>query len=150
MKRFTLSLVMTGVLGLAAYTVSGAQAPGRGPGAGPGPGGGPGFGRAGIALLRGADLTAEQKEAIKAIHDGERQARNGPPADVQLHRALQAELFAEAPDAGKIDELRQQLVAAQSARLARQIAIEQQVARVLTPEQRAAVRQRLSEAPPAR
>ena len=63
MKRLILSVVMTGVLGLAAFSLSNAQqsgdAPrGRGPG---GPGGPGGFGRGGVAVLRGVDLTDEQK-----------------------------------------------------------------------------------------
>ena len=61
MKRFALSVVMTGMLGLAAYTFSGAQPPSREPD-GQRPRGGPGGG--GIAALRGADLTEEQKAAI--------------------------------------------------------------------------------------
>src|SRR5262245_39638879 len=69
MKRFALSVVMTGVLGLAAYSFSGAQAPAGGP-EGQRSWGGRG-GRGDIALLRGADLTEEQKAAIRAIREAE-------------------------------------------------------------------------------
>lgn len=150
MKRLTLSVVMTGVLGLAAFSVSNAQqgAPGDGP-RGRWPRGPGGFGR-GVALLRGVDLTDEQKAAIKAIHEAGRQDRTGPPADVTLRRELEAEVFAEAPDAQKIATLQQQLAQAHGERLAHEIAVKQKVAAVLTAEQRANIRERLSQAPPER
>jgi protein CpxP len=152
MKRFTLSVMMTAALGLAAYTFAGAQAPERrgpagfgGPG-GPGGRGGPGA----IAMLRGLDLTDQQKADIKAIRDGERDARSGPPADAQLRRQLQAEVFADAPDAQKLASLQQQIVQADAARLAQQIATEQKVAQILTAEQRAKVRDDLAKGPQGR
>ena len=152
MKRLTLSVVMTGMLGLAAFSLSNAQQGGDGPrGRGPdGPGGPGGFGRGGVAMLRGVDLTEEQKASIKAIHEAEREARTGPPADMTLRRELEAEVFAEAPDAQKIATLQQQLVQAQSERLAHEIAVQQKVAAVLTAEQRSKIRERLSQAPPER
>jgi Spy/CpxP family protein refolding chaperone len=143
MKRFTLSVVMTAVLGLAAYTWSGAQEPGRGPG--PGRPGGPGFGRGGMALLRGADLSEQQQADIKAIREASRDADAGPPADMTLRRQLEAEVFADAPDAQKIAALQEQLVKAQAVRLAREVATQQKVAQVLTAEQRAKIRERLAE-----
>ena len=122
MKRFTLSVVMTGVLGLAAYSLSGAQPPAGRPD-GPRLRGGPGGGRGEIALLRGANLTDEQKAAIKAIRDAEPPVADGPAAEPRLRRELDAELFAEAPDTQKIATLQQQLAETQAARLARQIAV---------------------------
>jgi protein CpxP len=149
MKRLILSVLMTGVLGLAAFSLSNAQQSGEGP-RGRGPGGPGGFGRGGGAVLRGVDLTDEQKASIKAIHDAERQDRTGPPADATVRRELEAEVFAEAPDAQKIAALQQQLVQAQSERLAHEIAVKQKVAAVLTAEQRSKIRERLSQAPPER
>ena len=154
MKRFTMTVVMTGVLALAAFSLSNAQqgngpggSRGRGPG-GPGPGFGPG--RGGAMMLRGVDLTDEQKAAIKAIRDAERPAPDDRPADVNIRRALEAEVFADAPDAQKIAALQQQLVQAQSERLAHEIAVQQKVAQVLTAEQRAKMRERLAQAPAER
>ena len=144
MKRFALSMVMTGMLGLAAYTFSGAQPPARGP-EGQRPRGGPGG--AGVAVLRGADLTEEQKAAIKSIRDAEESAQPGQSSEGQLRRELQAEVFADNPDAEKIASLQQQLAESQSTRLARQVATEQKIAQVLTAEQRAKIRERLSKAP---
>ncbi len=149
MKRFTLSVVMTGVLGLAAYNLSGAQPPAGRPD-GPHLRGGPGGGRGEIALLRGANLTDEQKAAIKAIRDAEQPAANGPAAEPPLRRALDAELFADAPDTQKIATLQQQLAETQAARLARQIAVHQRIAQVLTAEQRAKIRERLAQPLPDR
>jgi periplasmic protein CpxP/Spy len=150
MKRFALSVVMTGVLGLAAYTFSGAQPPARGP-EGQRHWGGPGGGRGDIALLRGADLTEDQKAAIKAIREAEHQATGqGPSAEGRLRRELQAEVFADTPDAQKIASLQQQLGESQTARLARQIAADQKIAQVLTAEQRARIRERLAQAPSER
>jgi Spy/CpxP family protein refolding chaperone len=150
MKRRTLSVVMAGVLGLAAYAIAGAQGPGGAPG---GAGfqrgmGGPGFGRGGpMALLRGADLTDQQKEQIKTIQESARQGRQGPPAEMGLQRQLQAEILADAPDTQKIADLQQQLVQAHAARVAQQVAVEQQIAQVLTAEQRAKIRERLAQEP---
>lgn len=149
MKRFTLSVLMTAVLGLAAYTFSGAQPP-----AGPDGGlrrGGPGGGRGGaLALLRDANLSDEQKAAVKAIREADQPPAPDLTADGRLRRELQAEVFADAPDGAKIAALQEQLNQSQSARLARQIATEQKIAQVLTAEQRAKVRERLSRRPPAR
>ena len=160
MKRFTLSVVVTAVLGLAAYNLAGAQAPGAGPGVGgpafqergraPGPGGPRGFGRGSMGLLRGIELTDDQQAQIKAIHDAERQERQGPPPEAALHRQLQAELFADTPDAAKIAGLQEQLAQAHTAMLAKQVEIEQKIAQILTAEQRAAIRERLSLAPEGR
>src|SRR5215203_2089902 len=151
MKRLIFSVVMTGVLGLAAFSLSNAQQGGDSPAGGPrgrSPGGPAGFGRGGVAVLRGVDLTDEQKASIKAIHEGERPERTGPPADAALRRGLEAEVFAEAPDTQKIAALQQQLVQAHGERLAHEIATQQKVAAVLTAEQRSQVRERLSQGPP--
>jgi Spy/CpxP family protein refolding chaperone len=145
MRRFALSVMMTGMLGLAAYTFSSAQPPARGP-EGQRPRGGPG----GVALLRGADLTEEQKAAIKAIRDAEESAQQGQSSERQLRRELQAAVFADNPDTRKIASLQQQLAESQSARLARQIATEQKIAQVLTAEQRARIRERLTHPPSER
>jgi protein CpxP len=157
MKRFTFSVVVTAALALAAYTFAGAQAagqaerqgPGRGFGIGRGPGG-PGFGRGPMPMLRGLDLTDQQKEDIKAVMEQERDGRQGPPPEMALQRQLQQELYADAPDPQKLASIQQQLVQAEAARLAKRVAIEQKVAAVLTAEQRAQVRERLSQEPQRR
>ena len=149
MKRFALSVVMTGVLGLAAYTFSGAQPPARGPEE-QRPWAGPRGPRGDIALLRAADLTEDQKAAIKAIREADQASGQGPSVEGRLRRELQAELFSDTPDAQKVALLQQQLTESQTARLARQIATDQKIAHVLTAEQRAKIRERLSQPPPQR
>lgn len=160
MKRLTLSIVMTGVLALAAYSFAGAHGDrglrgfgspslfqdGAGPG-GPDRGRGPRGG--GMFSLRGIELTDDQKAQIKALHDAERADRQGPPAVASLHRELQAELFADNPDAQKVGALQQQLAQAQAAQLSRQIALEQKLAQILTAEQRAQVRERFASRGPS-
>ncbi len=152
MKRLTFSVVITAVLGLAAYTMAGAQGAGRGPGSGPpgleGPRGG--FGRGAGPALRGIELTDEQKAQIQAIREANRESRNDVPAEVPAHRQLQAEVFADVPDDLKLGALQEQVLQAHSARLAKQIALEQQIAQVLTAEQRATVRERLAQGGRAR
>ena len=152
MKRLTLSVLMTSVLGIAAYTMAGAQPPDVGAGGGrPGPGGpGRGFGRGAIGILRDANLTDQQRTEIRAILDAERDSRQGPPPEASLHRQLQAEVFADTPDAAKLSDLQQQIAQAASARLSEQIALEQKIAQVLTAEQRAKVREQLANAPARR
>jgi Spy/CpxP family protein refolding chaperone len=154
MKKFTVAVIATAVLGLSAYTLAGAHAAEwkqdrqeAGVQDGRGPRRGPGFGRGFIPFLRDLDLTETQKQQIQTIRESARESRDTPPADVQLHRQLQTELFADAPDAQKIAALQQQLAQAHAARLAKQIALEQKIAQVLTAEQRAKVRERLAEAP---
>ena len=147
MKRFTLSVVMTGVLGLAAYTLVGragrrlaAAAAGRG---------GAAVRAAGAAISRCSGRQPERRAEGGDQGDSGRRAGGArrPPADARVRRELQAEVFAEAPDAQKIAALQQQLLQAQAARLAHQIAVEQKMAQVLTAEQRAKIRERLTQAP---
>jgi Spy/CpxP family protein refolding chaperone len=148
MKRLTVSITIAAVLGLAAYTMAGAQGPAGERGFGrSGPGGPGGPGRAGMGMLRGLDLTDDQQAQIKAIHDAERDARQAPPADAQLHRQLQAEVFADSPDTQKLATLQEQILLAQAARLTTRLEVEQKVAQVLTAEQRVKVRAGLALGP---
>lgn len=146
MKRFSLGIVMASVLALSAYTVAGAQPQRGGPGMGP-RGDGPGAGRGAMMMLRGLDLSEQQRSEARAILQEERGALGAVRTEVQLHRQLQAELLADAPDAQKLAELQQQLTEAHANRLAAQINVGQRLAQVLTPEQRATARERLAEAP---
>jgi protein CpxP len=145
MKRFTLSVTVAAVLGLAAFTIAGAQAPGGGPVFERG-----GFGRGMMPALRGVDLTDDQKERIREIRQAEREADQAPPADLQLHRQLQTEIFADVPDTVKLATLQDQIAQAQAARLAKRVEIEQRIAQVLTAEQRATIRENLAKAPEGR
>lgn len=146
MKRFTFGIVTAAALALGAYSIAGAQAPRGGPGFGP-RGDAPGEGRGAMMMLRGVELTDEQRNEARAILQAHRGLIGTPGAEAELHRALRAEIFADAPDGLKLADLQQQLAQAHANRLAAQIAVGQQLAQVLTPAQRASVRERLAQAP---
>jgi Spy/CpxP family protein refolding chaperone len=148
------SMMRTAVVGAiaAAFVASVAVAQGQGPGMqgrtrgqGPGGMGGPG-GRGPVpAVMQG--LTEEQRTQVKAIMEEQRDGRQGPPADAQLRRALEAELLADAPNDQTIEDLKQQILAAQAQGLSNHIAVQKRIAQVLTAEQRAKARGRLAAAP---
>lgn len=145
MKRMLFNGLVAAVIGVAGFAFADAQGRGQ---RGPRPGDGPGFGGRGPGgLARFADLTDEQRKQVQAILEEDRASRQGPPAAVTLHRQLEAEILADAPDEQKIDGLRQQLVQAQGEALARQVILQRRIAQVLTPEQRAKARERLTEGP---
>lgn len=152
MKNVFKTAVVTAVAAMfvASVAIAGGQGPGQGQGRRGGPGG-PGFGGPGgprplMGLMQ--DLTEEQRTQVRAIMEEQRE--QGPPADAKLRRDLEAELLADAPNDAKIEELRQQIVVATGERLARHIAVQKKIAQVLTAEQRAKARARLSEAPRGR
>ena len=126
------------------------QGPGRGPGGpgfgGPGGPGGPG-GRGGFGVIM-RDLTDEQRTQVRAIMEEQRE--QGPPADGKLRRDLEAELLADAPNDAKIEELRQQIIAATGEGLTRHIAVQKKIGAILTAEQKAKARERLAEGPEGR
>ena len=148
------SMLKTGVVGAiaAAFVASVAVAQGQGPGpqgrrgmGGPGGPGGPGGRGMGPVIMQ--ELTKEQRSQVKAIMDEQRQGEQGPPADMKLRRDLEAELLTDSPNEGRIEDLKQQILAAQAEGLSRHIAIQKRIAQVLTPEQRAKARERALEAP---
>ena len=148
MKRTLWSVIVALVLAAAAFSFADAQ--GRGP-RGQRPDVGPAFGRGGPgALARMADLTDEQKKQVQTILEEDRASRQGPPASMTLRRDLEAEILSDSPDEQKIETLRQQLVQAQGEELSRHIAVQRKIAQVLTTEQRATARERLSQPRPGR
>lgn len=150
MKRYALTVVMTAALGVGAYTLAGAQGPGRqGWGAGPDGRGGPGRGSA-MLMLRGVELSDTQREQLRAIREAHREAPETFAAQRELHRQLRTEILADVPDVQKLAELQRQLTEAQAARMARQVEVSQQIAQVLTPEQRNTLRERMAQAPAGR
>ena len=121
------------------------QVRGRGPGGPGGPGGrGLGFGP---ALMQ--DLTEQQRQQMRAIHEEFRE--DDRAADMKLRQQLELELLADSPNAGRIEELKQQLLAAQAEGLTKQITVKTKIAQqVLTAEQRAKAREELAKAPAER
>ena len=121
------------------------QGMGQGRRGGPGGPGGPGGRGFGGPML--ADLTDQQREQIKAIHDAQRPSDQRPPADAKLRQQLELELLADVPNDQTIETLKQQIAAAQLEHLARHVAVQKQVAQVLTAEQRAKARERIAQGP---
>jgi periplasmic protein CpxP/Spy len=103
-------------------------------------GGGPG---GPVPMMWLADATDAQREQAKAILDEARGSHQGPPPQMTLRRQLEAALLADAPDEQQIASLQQQLAAAEADAVARQVAVERKIAQILTPEQRAKIRERL-------
>ena len=150
MKSILKTAIVAGVAAVfvASVAVAGGQDPqqrrGGGPGVGQGRGGpgGPGF--------RGPmfeDLTEEQRARIKAIHEAQREGEDGPPADAKLRQQLELELLADAPNDVTIENLKQQIAAAQLENLGRHVMVQKQINQILTAEQRAKARERIAAGP---
>jgi Spy/CpxP family protein refolding chaperone len=112
---------------------------------GPGRHGGP-FGMRGgpFPILRGLDLTDDQRQQIRTI--GESARSNGGTLHQKLgdlQSQLQLAVFADTPDTQKIQELKGQIASAMAEELDARIAVETRMAAVLTPEQRAQARERV-------
>jgi len=143
MTRRHVSLLAVAVAGLAlvAGGVSFAQNPppgapgprfGRQAGPPPGP----------MGRFAGLDLTQPQREQLKALADARRE-RGAPAAEKvrELNQALRAELFADAPDQGRIEQLKVDLSLAWTQALDERVTAELEMAAVLTPEQQQQVRE---------
>jgi Spy/CpxP family protein refolding chaperone len=146
------SMFKTGVVAaiaaafVASVAVAGGQEQQQRRGGGPGFGQGrPGPGGPGRGMFQ--DLSEEQRAKIEAIHDAQRGAQDGPPADAKLRQQLELELLADAPNDVTLENLKQQIAAAQIEQLARHITVQKQINQVLTAEQRAKARERIAQAP---
>lgn len=137
---------LPGILVLLAFAVAMtpsafAQTPPPGPG--PMPRGqrlGPAAGPAGLppGLMQRLQLTDQQRADIRALVAQHQAARQGANTSlVGLRQQLAAQVFAEKPDTGQIDQLKGQIAAAEADALAARIDLQLRITRVLTPEQRA-------------
>lgn len=117
-----------------------------GPG-GPGAPGARGMGRSAGFAIPFQDLTDEQRQQVKGILDAAREGQHGPPAEMKLRQALEAELLADSPNERKIAELKQQLDAASAEQLQKHITTQRKINQVLTAEQRAKARERIASGP---
>ena len=86
----------------------------------------------GLAMLRGLNLTDDQRQQIKAILDENRPAQR--PQTLELERKLHAAILTG--DAGTLDTLKTQLLQAHADELDRQIAVLQRIVPILTPDQK--------------
>jgi protein CpxP len=150
-RNFRWAIAIVALAAMATIPMAAQPPQGRGFGGGGrmGPGG-PGPGP--MPLLRGLDLSASQREQIRAITEAQHNKTDGPPPKMpDLQRQLQLALFGDTPDQGKIDELKAAIAAAHAEELATRIDVESRIAQVLTPEQRAQARDALSKpGPPSR
>ena len=127
MKRLMM-LLAAALLAAAPAMAQPAQRPG-----GHGRMGGPMMGPGGpMAILRGLNLTDDQRQQIKAILDENRPSE--PPQTMQLERKLHAAVING--DAGAIEALKTQLLQAHEQELDRQIAVLQRIVPILTADQK--------------
>ena len=82
--------------------------------------------------LRGLNLTDDQRQQIKAILDQNRPAE--PPHGVNLERKLHAAIVGG--DAGTVQTLKTQMLQMHEQQLDREIAVLQQIAPILTADQK--------------
>jgi protein CpxP len=99
-------------------------------------GGGPGP----LAALRQLDLTDAQRQQIQALVQERRTDDSAMRKLGDLHRDLNAAIFADAPDTAKIEQLKASVNEAEAAALAERVDLQLKIAQILTPEQRAKAR----------
>ncbi len=135
--RWVLAVLAIAAIAVVSVTVAGAQAPQQQP---PPPGGRMGFGPpqgpGGIPFDQ-LGLSADQKQQIQAIMAEERQNPPGPGL-MDLEHQLRQAIFLGTD----VTALKQKILDAQATMLERQIAHQQKIAAVLTPDQRQKVANR--------
>ncbi len=90
------------------------------------------------------NLTDDQKAQVKTLLEEERaqtDAQSPGRKLMELQRALAAAVFADAPDAAQIDQLRASIAEAEAAALAKRVDLQLKIAQILTPEQRQRARE---------
>jgi Spy/CpxP family protein refolding chaperone len=135
------------VIAMVAMIPVAAQGPqGRG-GGGQGRGfGGPGGPGGPMAILNQLNLTDQQQEQIKTIHQERRQER--PGADMrELQKQLRTAIFADTVDIATIEGLKTAIASAEAAMLSGRVDTEVKISQVLTPEQRAKARELFAKGP---
>jgi protein CpxP len=132
----TITVVLATTLAIASL---GAQDPG-----GRGQRGRPGREFGPFPLLRELNLTDAQRQQIQALVQESRKDDGAMKKIGDLHRDLNAAIFADVPDTAKIEQLKAAIAEAESAGLAERIDLQVKIAQILTPEQR----QKARELPP--
>ncbi len=115
------------------WTAAGARLPGRG---------GPWRAVSGPAPV---EPDRDQKAQVKSAHWTEQRAQTDAQSPgsklMELQRASSAAVFADAPDAAQIDQLRASIAEAEAAALATRVDLQLKIAQILTPEQRQRARE---------
>ncbi len=89
-------------------------------------------------LIEHLKLTDDQRSAIRGLTDQHRAAQHANMEVLAgLRQQLDAQVFADAPDAAQVKQLVAQIGAAEGQALAAQVDLRLAIARILTPEQRA-------------
>lgn len=153
-KRTLSTIAATAIVLAVGISTAVAQGPGgRGPGQGRGFGGpgrgGPGGPGGPFPVLRQLNLTDAQRDQVKALVEEQQKQNDGSAVRKvgELQRALQAAIFADAPDNGQIDQLRASIAEAEAAALASRIDLQIKIAQILTPEQRQQARESIGKRP---
>ncbi len=112
---------------------------------------GGGFGPGGpIPILPQLNLSDAQKQQIQALTDEQRrQGGQSMKTMMDWQRSLQAAIYADSPDAGRIEQIRSSIADAEAAALSARVELELTIAQILTPEQRKAARDLIAQGPPA-
>jgi protein CpxP len=91
-----------------------------------------------LAELAQLDLTADQREKVRAIAEADRSSNmDALQALAEARHALNAAIYAATPDTAAIASLQAKVVEGETAQLAREIKTRQAIAQILTPEQKA-------------
>jgi periplasmic protein CpxP/Spy len=151
-KRTLSAIAATAVVLALGISTAVAQGPGgRGPGQGRGFAGGRGPGGPGgpLPMLRQLNLTDAQRDQVKALVEDQRKQNDGSALRRvgELRQALQAAIFADAPDSAQIDQLRASIAEADAAALAARVDLQLKIAQILTPEQRQQARESIGKRP---
>jgi protein CpxP len=94
-----------------------------------------------MMMLRGLDLTEAQREQIRAIAEENRPDEAQRQKVGELHKSLQAAVFADSADLAQIEQLKAALGEAEAAALSKRVDVQLKIAQVLTAEQRAKARE---------
>lgn len=88
-------------------------------------------------FMAGLNLNDTQRDQIRALREQHHTVVREQMQQLRdARQALRGETFAESPDQGKIDSLKQQVATLSQQLEARRLELQQQIAQILTPEQR--------------
>lgn len=93
-------------------------------------------------FMAGLNLTDTQRDQIRALREQHRTLMRGQMQQLRdVRQALRSETFADSPDQDKIQSLKQQVATLSQQIEARRLDLQQQIAQILTPEQRQYLRE---------
>jgi Spy/CpxP family protein refolding chaperone len=96
-------------------------------------------------MLKGIDLTEAQKAEIKTLVEAQHQDKSAMKSHWQTHKQLAELSFAETVDQAKLDAIIADTTAAHEKRLADRAQLNNQIFKLLTPEQQQQLQQKMAE-----